>query len=270
MSTISYSEKISKVIFLIKENSSQKIIAGCTALAKLPEVAISVRNISELKQIEKRETSLEFGSVVTLSSILKLGKQNLPDVLFDSIKTIANSNVRNIATIGGNISGRNFRHTLFSPLLALDAKLTFAKPIFTNITYKTQTVPLSKITEIPPEAFLTGIIVPLADWNYSAFQRFGPSHEINDDSGTFTFLASSESNRLSNIRIAFASSFLFRNVEIESKLLGAYLPLEKSLIEETVSAISKKFDEECEKNPMSPILRKQFFNQLTLHLSELK
>ncbi|MBR0032051.1 MAG: FAD binding domain-containing protein [Treponema sp.] len=270
MSTISYPEKISKAINLIKDNSSQKIIAGCTAIDKIPDAAISIRNIAELKVIEKREMALGFGSVVTLSSILNLGKRNIPDVLFDSIKSIANRNIRNIATIGGNISGRNFRHTLFSPLLALDAKLTYAKPIFTNITYKTQTVPLAKITEMPDEAFLTGIIVPLTEWNYSAFQRFGPSHEINYDSGTFTILAYSESNRLSNIRLAFASSFLFRNADIETKLMGSYLPLEKSLIDETISAISAKFDEECKKKSLSPILRKQFFNQLSFHLSQLK
>lgn len=270
MATISYSEKISKVIFLLKENSSQKIIAGCTALDELPEAAVSVRNIAELRQIEKRETSLEFGAAVTLSSILRLGKQNLPAVLFESMRTIANRNVRNIATIGGNLSGRNFRHTLFSPLLALDAKLTFAKPIFTNITYKTQTVPLSKMTEMPPGAFLTGIVVPLAEWNYSAFRRFGPGHDISDDSGTFTLLANSEADRLSNIRIAFASSFLFRNAEIESRLLGAHLPLERRLIDETVSEIGERFDGERERNPLSPVLRRQFFNQLLHHLSALK
>lgn len=260
MSSISYAKNLSEVFNQIKMNKDIRAIAACTALKELPEISIAVRNIPELRLIEKRERRFVFGSAVTLSEILNLGEKNIPKVLYQAISTIANSNIRNIATIGGNICTRDFRHTLFSPLLAMDAKLTF----------RHQTVHLSKITEIPETAILTDIKIPVSEWTFEVFERFGPSHEISDDSGNFTFLANIESDQISNIKIAFASRFLLWDRDIESKLIGLTVPIGKDKIEETVSAFQNKFDEEWKKTPVKPILRKQFLNTLRFYLSEMR
>ena len=292
MSNFLYAENISEAFSKLNSVEGAKIVSGCTAIADLPEISLCVRNIPELNTIEKKERFFDFGAATTLSKILNLGKQNLPTVLFEAMKTVANPNVRNMATIGGNICSRNFMNTLYSPLLALDAKITYLKkresfskiPIIPFFKAKNsslarisemhsfvkQTIPIAKISELPENTLITSIKIPLAEWNFSAFERFGPGNELGNDSGTFTFLASIESNQLFNVRIAFASNFLFRLPEIENKLFGAALPLEKSRIEEIVSEIQEKFDEECQKTPIKPLLRKQFLNLLRFYLTELK
>lgn len=286
---MAYAKNLSEVFYQLKNNQELQIIGGCTSLKELPDSSLSIRNIPELKNIEKRERFFDFGAAVTLSDILYLGKKNLPPLIFDAVHTIATHTIRNLATIGGNICAEDcaYRHTLYAPLLALDAKLEFQKNNETEIIPLTkfngipQTIPLAKLKSLKEgessakinityeKSILTKIHIPAEEWDVEIFKRLGPSHVIDEQSASFAFLANSQKGKLSNLRIAFAGHIQFRNQKLENKLIGANLPLADKDINDLLSEIEIEFDKASAEATKSPMLKKQFLNLVRYSLEQL-
>lgn len=273
-----------------------QFVAGGTTLHCPLERSLSLGNVKELLTYDKHERYLDVGAAVTLSKLISLGKGNLPPVIYDSIVTVANESIRNIATIGGNICpekqikherpenlGNDSRmhehelekesvlpkrflptnHSLWAPLLALDARLEFKNKD------KTVFVPFTKFVEIPQGMLLTKIRISLDDWDISFYKRVGPSHVITNNSAGFVFMANIQNNVLSSVKIAFAGTVVFLSTEFENKLIGQRLPLSSSFIEkhiEQAKIIYEGFEEEAKSDDSAyssnPILKIQFLNLL--------
>ncbi len=251
-----YAKTLSDVFYQINANSDLAILGGCTSFVEkpFPKNNLSIMNIDELKTIEKRERYFEFGAGVSISRLIDIGQHNLPSTLYEAAKTVANPIVRNIATIGGNICNKDFYHTLYAPLLALDAKLEFQNASEAYFT------PFIKFDGIPKNHILSKIRVPAENWEISVFRRLGPSSSINDLSASFVFLANSQKSQISNLRIAFAGKFKFRNIELENRLIGAHLPLSSSTIATFLLEAESVFNEIADEADAKPILKKQFWN----------
>ena len=123
--TILYAKNTNDLISLLKNNQGSEIVGGCTIIEELPAKAVSTYNIPELCQITRHERYIDVGPGCTLSSILDIGQNHLPPILYEALKSIANPIIRNMATIGGNICYKGNKLTLFAPLMALEAKLEF-------------------------------------------------------------------------------------------------------------------------------------------------
>lgn len=260
-----YAKNLSDVFYQIKTISELRIASGCTSFAEkeLPDKTLSVRDIEELKVIDKHERYIDFGSAVTLSEIEDLGDANLPATMYSAITTIANPNVRNIATIGGNVCTRDFYCTLYAPLLALDARLEFQnseEAVFKNMT---------RFDRIPPQTLLSRVRVPIEEWELSVFRRLGPLNMLNELSASFVFLANSLKNQVSDLRIAFAGSFKFRDIDLENKLIGAHLPLSSATIASFLTDAEAAYYKATEAKKTAPILKKQFLNLIKYSLEQL-
>ncbi len=260
-----YAKNLSDVFYQIKTIADLVITAGCTSFSEnpLPEKTLSVRDIPELKIIDKHERYIDFGSAVTLSEIEDLGEANLPPTMYSAISTIANPNVRNIATIGGNLCSRDFYNSLYASMLALDARLEFQnaeEAVFKNFT---------RFDSIPVRTLLSKIRVPIEEWEVVIFRRVGPKSKLNELSASFVFLANSLKNQISDLRIAFAGSFKFRDIELENKLIGAHLPLSEATISTFLSDAEASFDKATDGEKLNPILRQQFSNMLKYSLEQL-
>lgn len=224
---------------ILKNITGISLVAGCTEIARrqtsralhLPANVLALSGIPELCVVNKTERYVEFGSCVTLNSILQLGAKNIPDVLYEAIGSIANPAVRNIATLGGNISAKGQRLTAFAPLLALDTRLEVRTPL------ETDWIPMSRYfsntgREQPktPE-FISKIRVPTETWDISVFRRVGRPGIVTDTTSSFAFLVNSQKNILADIRVAWAGKFFFRKREFENLMIGRTLPLsEKDIV----------------------------------------
>ena len=102
-----YALSLSDIFYQLKSVSSIQIVSGCTQNKKLPEISLCVRNIKELSFSVKHERSFDFGPEITLSEILKIDPSKLPAVFHEAVKSIANTNIRNIATLAGNICAKD-------------------------------------------------------------------------------------------------------------------------------------------------------------------
>ncbi|MCQ2610174.1 MAG: FAD binding domain-containing protein [Treponema sp.] len=256
-------KNVSELLYQLKTVSNLQVIGASTYIKTLPEKSISVRNIPELCIIDKHERYVEFGPGVTLNSILSQCKNYLPQVLADAIHCIANHNIRNIATIGGNICAKDYRLSLIAPLLALDCSLKFKS------LKKDEYINLKNFTFIPPESVLAAIRVPVEDYNVSIYRKLGPNNALTAESGSFCFLAQTEKNILMKLKLVFSGPFNFINRELETKFLGTKLPLNESAIQDFIATAGERFDELSKENPCSPILRQQFLNLTAFSLHEL-
>lgn len=265
------------LLYHLKNTSNLKVYGGGTTLHdKNKEVTVAINEnaifTTECKEccfIDKKERYIDFGAGITLSQILNLGKNKIPEYFYKAISTIANPLVRNTATLIGNICNENFYNTLYAPLLAVDAKLEFRN--FSEI----QTITLNKFSGIPKGQMITKIRLPIIDWDVEIFERLGPANKIIDVSASYTFLAKSEKNTLTDLRIAFCGKIKLRSYELENQLIGIKLPISKKEISNMIEVADKIYDKELsylkdeEKELVHPMLKSQFLNLLRKSLEKL-
>lgn len=109
------------------ENKKSVLLAGGAYLKLQKRTVKTVIDLSDLDLnfINVEPTTFEIGAMVTLRQ-LEI-EDELPTALKDSVKNIAGIALRNIATIGGSVSGKYSFSNLITALLALEAELVFHK-----------------------------------------------------------------------------------------------------------------------------------------------
>jgi len=270
--TIFLAKNISELLYQIKNVSGLEIVGGCSSIKSLPEKALSVRDIAELKAINVRERFIDFGPAVTLNEILSLGRDRVPQILCEAAQSVGNYFVRNMATLGGNIcasveSPKAVKRSLYAPLLALGATLKFRN----TENQMSATLPFSKFEGVPPKNVLVNIRVPADDWDVSIFRRLGQSGFPSEDASTFCFLAKTAGGVLSQVKLVFAGPLVFQDSELEAKLLGVRLPLNEKTVHDWIEAARASFDEAAARSelPQSPTTRDLFINLTRYSLNQL-
>lgn len=225
---------VAEVLSILRNVQGVSLVAGCTELARrqtgrnlrLPPLVLPLARVPELCTLAKTERYIDFGPSVTLETILQLGAKNLPDVLHQAVKSVANPGIRSLGTLGGNIAAKGHRLTTFAPLLALDARLEIKSP--TDVFW----IPMNRYfsntgkTHRDPTEFISKIRVPTEHWDFSVFRRIGSAGIISSSTASFAFLVKLQKNILSDIRVAWAGSYFFRNREFENILIGRTLPIQ--------------------------------------------
>ena len=111
-----------------------KILAGGTDLilsmkykVNLPSWVIDLNKVEELDFIEERGSRLHIGSLATHSTISKNKTlRNKAPILCQAVSMIGSWQIRNVATIGGNLCNASPAADSAPPLLALDARVIIA------------------------------------------------------------------------------------------------------------------------------------------------
>ena len=250
----------------IRNVANLQVFGGCTQNNTLPEKSLTIKNVNELSIIEKKERYIEFGPGVTLGRILQLGRNNIPEILYDAIESIATVPIRNIATIGGNICAsmgqQNFKQTLWAPLTALGAILEIKNVQKSNKT-DVKHIPFTQFTELDKGTIITKIKVPLYTWDISIFRRLGPSHYITAESASFAFLAEIQKDILVDLRIIFAGPIMLNlNDIITQSLTGIKLPLKEKQINTFIEMAAEKYDKMYAEEGINPIIKAQLLNLL--------
>lgn len=261
--TYYFARNINELFSSIDRSPNLNIVGGCTLLEKMPLPAVSVRTIPELRTITKHERYLDFGPGATLQEILSIGEKNLPKILYEALKTIANPMIRNLATIGGNICNQDHKLTLVAPLIALDAKVQLKSK--NESKYES----LKNFNFVPKKQILSSIRIPLKDWDISLFFRVGPKNQITEHSASFAFNVSTEKNVITDVRLAFAGKITFYSRELEQRLVGEHLPLSSEKINLFIQEASLEFDTIKTDLSCIQILKKQFLNLTHYSLEQL-
>ncbi len=256
-------KNVDEILYQMKSVSGMRILAGCTQERNIGEKSISIRSIESLKSIEKRERYIDVGAAVTISELLSTCQNKLPCILHDALCTIGTEFVRNLATVAGNICSKNFMHTLYAPLLALNARLEIKSP------EETRSVQMSQFEGLGENSILTKIRIPLDEWDVEIFRRVGPANRISPLSASFVFLVNTQRNMITNIKIIFAGKTLFYSKEYENKLIGMKLPLTGKTIDGLIEEADAEYMNDKSKRNAEPILRFQFLNLLRNSLEQM-
>jgi len=121
---------LKEALFLIEKYPNYILFSGGSDLSlKLQrdtvDGIIDISHLETLKHIEKDKNIIKIGALSTINSILedKEIQKHLP-LLCEVCKTFASHQIRNIATLAGNIVNDSPVADLIAPLLVLRAKVT--------------------------------------------------------------------------------------------------------------------------------------------------
>jgi CO/xanthine dehydrogenase FAD-binding subunit len=215
--------------------------AATRELPELPKNILSLERIDELKRVTRTERYLEIGAMVKLNEIIALGK-TVPAALSQTLLGIAGPQLRNLATIGGNICGPDKPGgDTAAPMTALDARYELRGASqsrwisalrFSSFEYGEEEHGeiLSARPVLAPRELLTRIRIPLEQWDSTVYRKFQTRDlwDVPDaNRGVLIFILKNEKSILTGIRIVFAGSRLLRDRNSEIYLEGRKLPLDK-------------------------------------------
>lgn len=223
--------------FLSVNRNKCKIIAGGTDLIiqlrnknsrnEKIEFIIDISHLAELKGISFHKKYCSIGANTTFSEIIKSKKMqdNFP-LLWNASKKIGSPQIRNIATIGGNICNLASAADSIPPLLVYDAKMKIVS------SKDEKLIPLEKILKSPQKIdlqhnqIISEIIMPINDEDKSAqtkFYKLGRRKGMSVSRMSFAILLKiNEKNRIADFRIAAGAIFQIpkRLYKIEKDVKG--------------------------------------------------
>ena len=160
---------LAELFQLLKQNPDARLIAGATELGlditkrfkKFPTL-ISVEAVSELKEFKSTKSEWLIGAAVTLTEIQDRLAEEFP-ALGDMLVVFGSRQIRNRATMGGNIVTASPIGDSAPVLMALDAKVVLASQ------GSERTLPIDQFfvsyrkTALKPGEVLKTIIIPRGD-----------------------------------------------------------------------------------------------------------
>ena len=214
--------------------------AGGTAIVRgqgrqifeLPDIILSLEKMEEMHRVSRSERYIEIGAMVKLSQILNLGKI-VPAALRRCLENIAGVQLRNIATIGGNICAKGGCLDCTAALTALDAQFELRNAQSSHWITAPRFFATPGTSAIKNNELLSRIRIPLDDWDYSAYQKITGQAVL---SKVVVFLARTQKDILSDIRIVYKTESIWRNKNGESLLIGKYLPLNHKIAADFIAS----------------------------------
>jgi xanthine dehydrogenase FAD-binding subunit len=174
-------------------------------------VLMNVRRVAELQGIAEEGGVVRIGALFTITELLEsaLVRERL-NLLWQACDHFASDQIRNAATVGGNLCNASPAGDTLVPLLALDARVVLAaKP---NGTLQTRRVPLAEFLLGPgrscrkPAELLAAVEVPLPPAGFSGeFYKHGTRPGLDIAAISIAAGARRDGKLLSDVRIAFGA-----------------------------------------------------------------
>lgn len=195
------------------------ILAGGTDLMpqsqggrlKIRRTLMNIHRIAELKGIALEHGTIRIGALATITEIMHsaLVKKHLP-ILVDACDHFASDQIRNAATLGGNICNASPAGDMLVPLLVLDAEAELAsKP---NGSLARRRMPLAEFFLAPgktrraPAELLAGVLINVPGANHCArFFKFGTRPALDISTISIGVAGILNGGALSQVRVAFGA-----------------------------------------------------------------
>ena len=200
---------------------------NCTDSNYEIETVIGIEQL-KLNKISKTEKALSIGAGVTIQELIDSPK--IPDPLTTAARHFINRNIRNMATIGGNIASNYSTYNLIPILVALDAELKMGGSATSISVYDYIAREMTHLIEgimISPENLTK-------KYGIRQFSRTANDTSIITAAVAFNI----QHEKVSNVRVAISGvgKHVVRLTELENKLEANKLPAPTE-IEDTVKKI---------------------------------
>jgi CO/xanthine dehydrogenase FAD-binding subunit len=178
---------------------------------KLQPVLMNLRRVPELLGIDEVGGMVRLGALVTITELLEsaLVRERL-NLLWQSCDHFASDQIRNAATVGGNVCNASPAGDTLVPLLALNARAVLAaKP---NGSLQVRRVPLTEFFLGPgrtcraPSELLAAVEVPLPPAGFAGeFYKHGTRPGLDIAAIAIALGARRDGKVLRDVRVAFGS-----------------------------------------------------------------
>lgn len=172
---------------------------------------LNIRRIAGLDGIEAKGDEVRIGAVTTISEIRSNpALAEIAPVLVEAAEHFASEQIRNAASMGGNLCNASPAGDMIPPLLVLDASVELAS--WRDGAVQTRRIPLERFFVGPgktvklPEELLTAIVFdrPAADF-VGKFRKSGPRPALEISTVSVAIGARVANGRLSDVRVAMGS-----------------------------------------------------------------
>lgn len=172
---------------------------------------MNINRLAELRSIAQSGNTIHLGALTTITEILRddLLAQRV-GVLVDAADSFASGQVRNTATLGGNICNASPAGDMIIPLLMLDAEVELA--CWRDGSVATRTVPLCEFfvgpgsTTMHPHELLTCIRIPHSAKNHVAvYAKFGTRPALDIAIVSIGIAGIRDNGCLHDVRVAFGA-----------------------------------------------------------------
>jgi carbon-monoxide dehydrogenase medium subunit len=168
---------VEEAVQLLAANDGARPLAGGQTLtnvmkarAAAPDVLVDLNDLDELRAISTDDGRLELGPMVTCSELLRsVEVAEARPILADVAAQIADVQVRNRGTIGGNICSNDPTNHLPPLVAALDAEMTIRGSDGERTVRVGEFFLGVYMTAVGPGELLTKITIPAADGARDAF-----------------------------------------------------------------------------------------------------
>ena len=202
-------KSINELQKIIKKNPNPIFLSGATDLSlnvtkerKEINNIISLNSIKELKFIKERNSNIEVGAATSLIEFELFIKKYYPD--FNSIlKRYGSVQIRNLATMAGNIATASPIGDTLPLLLSLDAKLVLQKKSNKTVLPLKNFFISYRKTRLKKGQFIHSIIIPIFKKNI--FKAYKISKRIDDDISSVcaSFNLEIINKKIKNVKIAY-------------------------------------------------------------------
>jgi len=263
----------------ILSDGNHKILAGGTdiivqsRLKTEPQNYLNIYSIPELKEISETENELIIGSAITFTQLIShtIIQKYFP-ILIKACSSIGSTQIRNRATIGGNIINAAPCADSVPPLILRSAELVLrSKSGKRKIPIKDFIIKHYQ-TQIKSDEILISISIPKPSNKkyYHNYSQLGRRNAMNITRMSISALIAFDSNK--NIEECFLiDGSLFsrsqRLTDVENCLIGK--PLNEQTIEAIEKPLSEKIDKEIGKRWSSEYKKPVFINMCKEALREI-
>ena len=214
---------------------------------------INISRIAELNGISVVEDKIRIGALTTITAIQEsaLIKQHA-SVLSDTANAFASGQIRNSATVGGNLCNASPAGDICIPLLVLDAEVELSS--FSDGKLSTRRLALKDFFISPGRSqcqtneILSFVEFTIDPQGIGFFEKFGTRPALDISIVSIGFHASNANEQLSNVRIslgavgptplrAFATEKALENVKLK-ELTPAFITSVEAIIAGEITPIT--------------------------------
>ena len=169
---------------------------------------INITRIPELQKIEIGEDKIRIGALVSMTDVLNdEALKDITPVLAATADKFASAQIRNAATVGGNIANASPAGDFIIPLLCLDAEVELA--CWDNGKISTRRIAMNEFftgpgkTKRAAEEMIVALEFAKPDsGHHAAFCKTGPRPALEISIVSLGFAANVSGGTMSNVRIA--------------------------------------------------------------------
>lgn len=236
---------------LMKRNPEALILAGGTGILMeqgkrtldFPAIVMAIHEIPELGKLARTERFLEIGSGVTLAELAAYNPGSIHPSLLQAIRGVATIPIRNLATIGGNISSPVRFMDLWPVLACLDSLVELRNSSGNKWININRLVDESGMPFRPAGAIVSRIRIPLERWDVNIMIKLGQKGYPAPETSVFAVTARIGKGIVNDFHLVMAGERCFRSRELESSIVGRRLPLEEDTVELLSAEYVKQYRE---------------------------